>query len=307
MASIQKVIINSLFDNLPLSMIYSEAENPIGILQCCHGMTEHKDRYHHFIKYMADNGLHCCMHDMRGHGESVLSPDDLGYFYSDGKSGCIYDILTINRYLHEKYPKLPVFLLGHSMGSLEVRTYCKSYDDTISGLIICGSPSPVKGAFLGKPLIKLLTMLHGERHRSGFINNIVLGAYNKPYKKESASRNNWISTDKENVRNYDSDPLCGFTFTLNGFRTLLDFMQETYSSKGWRVSNPKLPVFFISGADDPCRGSDEDFKNALAAMNRAGYVHIDYKLYPKARHELLNETLRNDVMKDILDKLKMWV
>lgn len=307
MSSIQKTSIKSLFDDLPLSVIYSEAEKPVGILQCCHGMTEYKDRYRHFIKYMADNGFHCCMHDMRGHGESVLAPDDLGYFYADGKNGCVYDILTINRYLHEKYPDLPVFLLGHSMGSLEVRAYCKSYDHTISGLILCGSPSPVKAASFGKPLIKLLTLVHGERHRSNFINNIVLGAYNKPYSKESSSRNNWISANKENVRNYDSDPLCGFTFTLNGFRTLLDFMEETYSAKGWQVSNPELPVFFISGEDDPCRGSDVDFKNALAAMNRAGYVHLDYKLYPKARHELLNETLRYDVMKDILDKLKMWV
>ncbi|MDO4482561.1 MAG: alpha/beta fold hydrolase [Bacillota bacterium] len=307
MADIQKCIINSTADNLPLSLIYAESDAPVGVLQCCHGMAEHKERYIPFIKFMADHGWHCCMHDMRGHGESILAPEDLGYFYNDGKNACIEDLLTVNKHLHEKYTGLPVFLFGHSMGSLEVRSYFKKYPDTVSGLIVCGSPSPVGAVPLGKLLIKLLTLIKGDRHRSSLMNSMALGAYNKPFIEEGPSKNNWISVNRENVEKYDKDPGCGFTFTLNGFAALMDLMSETYDSRGWNVPDPGVPVHFISGEDDPCRGSEKSFAKVLAAFKNAGYRNVSCKLYPGLRHELLNEKKAGTVMDDILGILNGWL
>ena len=307
MAEIKKLTINSSADGLPLSLIYAEADNPKGILQCCHGMAEYKGRYAPFIRYMAENGYHCYIHDMRGHGESILDPKDLGYFYKDGKNACIKDILSVNKYLHEQYPDLPLFLFGHSMGSLEVRSYCKKHDDTISGLIVCGSPSPVSAVPLGKIVIKVLTAFKGEYHRSSFMNSMALGAYNKPFIEESSSKHNWISENKENVEAYDKNPLCGFTFTLNGFGVLMDFMSDTYDPSGWKVSDPEMPVHFISGENDPCRGSEKSFAKALDLPKKVGYKNVSCKLYPGLRHELLNEKNSAEVMSDILSLLNGWL
>lgn len=306
MSIIRNITIKSKHDNLPLSVLYAVAKSPKAILQCCHGMTEHKERYIAFLSFMAENGYSCYMHDMRGHGASVLSQEDLGYFYENGSKGCIEDLYTVNAYIKEKHPGLPIFMFGHSMGSLEVRTYAKYHDDTISGLIISGSPSWVSAIPAGKALVKVLTAIKGERYRSSLMDGMVSGAYNKPFAEESSSTHNWISKNPDNVIAYDSNPLCGFTFTLNGFNVLMNLMTETYDKTGWKISNPKLPIFFISGESDPCRGKDKDYLNSIQIMKKAGYSKITIKLYPGLRHELLNEKNPEKIHTDILNMLDYW-
>lgn len=306
MAEIKIFTINSKADSLPLSVLYAYAENPKAILQLCHGMTEHKERYIPFMTFMADNGYNCYIHDMRGHGASVLSPEDLGYFYENGSKACIDDLLTINEYIRANHPELPIYMFGHSMGSLEVRTYAKYHDDTISGLIISGSPSWVSAIPAGKILIKLLKAIKGERYRSALMDGMVSGAYNKPYAHESSSSHNWISKNPDNVIAYDTNPLCGFTFTLNGFSTLMNLMTETYSKTGWKMSNSRLPIYFISGGSDPCRGKEKDFEKSVQNMKNVGYTDVSVKLFPGLRHELLNEKNPERIHADILNRLDYW-
>ncbi len=299
----QHTTIQSKADGLVLDINYCEAENPIAVVQLCHGMCEHKERYIQFMEFLAENGITSWINDKRGHGKSVKSPDDLGYFYSDDKHACVEDIKTINELLHEKYPELPIFLLGHSMGSLEVRVYTKTYDSTIDGLIVCGCPSPLSNRTTGDFIIKRMTALFGPRHRSDMVNRLVLGVYNKPYSKESDSFNNWISADRDNVVEYDNDELCGFTFTLNGFEVLMEMVLEAYTHKGWNCTNPQLPILFLSGEDDPCRVGDEAFQEAINYMSQAGYSNIDFKTYPGLRHEILNEKSAPYVKEDVLNFL----
>lgn len=309
MIELKTMTINSAADGLPLSVLYAEAEEPKGILQCCHGMVEHKERYEKFLLFMAEKGYHVYIHDMRGHGASIKAPDDLGYFYKGDPMNCVEDLKTINDYLHEKYPDLPVFLFGHSMGSLEVRAYCKRYDDTISGLIVCGSPSYNKAAPMGHMLVKCMSIFRGERHRSPMINNIAMGPYNEPFKDEGPSHCNWLSVDRENVAEYDRDPLCGYIFTLNGFHVLMTMMEEVYTKPGWFLKNRNLPVLFISGEDDPCRTDDASFEHAVGLMKHIGYENTTSKLYPGLRHEILREAPERsaEVMKDIADTLDSWL
>lgn len=139
------------------------------------------------------------------------------------------------------------------------------------------------------------------------MNSMALGAYNKPFIEEGPSKNNWISVNRENVEKYDKDPGCGFTFTLNGFAALMDLMSETYDSRGWNVPDPYIPVHFISGEDDPCRGSEKSFEKVLAAFKNAGYKNVSCRLYPGLRHELLNEKNACTVMDDILGILNGWL
>ena len=120
----------------------------------------------------------------------------------------------------------------------------------------------------------------------------------------SQSKCAWICTDERVVRAYDADPACGFTFTLNGFENLFTLMQRAYSPRGWQVKNPSLPVFFISGAQDPCRVSDRAFLKAVHFLRRRGYHQVEWKEYAAARHELLNETGKARVFADVLSFLR---
>ena len=308
MIELKTMTIESAADGLPLSIMYAEAENPKGIVQLCHGMVEHKERYEGFLKFLAEQGYHAYIHDMRGHGASILNKEDLGYFYKGDPMNCIADLKTINDWLHEKYPDLPVFLFGHSMGSLEVRAYCKKYDDTIKGLLVCGSPSYNSATPMGHLLVKAMRLVRGDRFRSKMLNNIALGSYNEPFLNEGPSPCNWLSVNRENVADYEKDPYCGYIFTLNGFNVLMTLMKEVYTDRGWACKNPNMPVLFISGEDDPCRAGDEGFSHAVRSMETAGYSNVSGKLYPGLRHEILREAPDQAmaVMRDIADTLEKW-
>ncbi|WP_286078086.1 alpha/beta fold hydrolase, partial [Thomasclavelia cocleata] len=146
----ERLKINSSCDNLPLDVIISTCADPKGIVQIAHGMCEYKERYLDFINNLNQNGYIVIIHDHRGHGKSVLNENDLGYFYNDGASAIVEDIYLLSKYIKNRFNDLPLYLLGHSMGSLIVRNYIQKYDYEIDGLIICGSPSYNKLTKVGK-------------------------------------------------------------------------------------------------------------------------------------------------------------
>lgn len=300
---LQKHFIESRSDGLQLGILLSEAESPKGVIQLCHGMAEHKERYIPFMEFLSENGYHCLIHDHRGHGESVLSPEDYGYFYDNGADALLDDIYIINKYIHNKYVGLPVYLFGHSMGSLAIRAYCKKYDSTISGLIVCGSPSYNRAVGLGKALADLLAKVRGERFRSKTIQRIAMGQYNKKFEHEGNSYG-WLSTDPAVVKAFEEDPKCGFPFTVNGFSSLFTLMIEVYSKTGWKMGHQDLPILFISGEEDPCAVSRGDFLKSVGAMRKLGYSNVSYRLYENMRHEILNEPEKQRVMDDVLTFLE---
>ena len=119
--------------------------------------------------------------------------------------------------------------------------------------------------------------------------------------------NAWVCSDPEVVRRYDEDPACGFTFTLNGFLALFDLLGSTYSEKGWQVKNPRLPIWFISGEDDPCMVNRKKFVDAMGLLQYVGYENVTYRLYPGMRHEILNEREKHRVFEDVGEKLAHWI
>ncbi|MDO4941656.1 MAG: alpha/beta fold hydrolase [Lachnospiraceae bacterium] len=296
----------SKMDELGLSVLLAMPESDVvGIVQLVHGMEEHKERYLPFMKYLCDHGYLCVIHDHRGHGGSVYSNKDYGYFYENGKEAMIEDVHQITCWVKEKYPNLPVFLFGHSMGSLIVRCYTKKYDDQIQGLIVCGSPSNRKAVGTAIFLCKTLIKLKGDHASGKMLEKIAFRSYLSGI-EDIQSPNDWLSYNRANVKNYDEDPLCGNSFTLNGFLNLFLLVQETYSREGWQVKNPDLPVFFISGEDDPCMESKGAFEEAIRFMREVGYANAKAKVYPKMRHEILNEEERECVYEDVLTLLKRW-
>ena len=290
-------------DGLELSCLYVEpAGSPAGIVQISHGMCEHKERYVPLMEFLAANGYAAVINDHRGHGASVRRPEDLGYMYKDGWLSMVLDTKAVTDWARAKWPGKRLTLLGHSMGSMVVRSYLKRFDDSIDALVVSGCPSdnPAKGA--GKFLAGAFGVLCGWHSRPQLLQKMSFGSYNKPFKDEGCPCS-WVCSDKDVQQAYLQDPLCQYVFTANGFRNLLALMQDCYGRKGWKVSNPALPVRFFSGAQDPCRVSDSALDTAAECLRKAGYTHVSVKLYPGMRHEILNETGKAEVWNDVLHTL----
>lgn len=295
----QEIVLSSAYDELPLGVSVRIPENPIGIIQFVHGMSEHRKRYHAVMEFFAQHGYVTVIHDHRGHGDSVRSQEDYGYFYKNGTDAIVEDVHQVTLYIKNRFPKLPLTLLGHSMGSMVVRCYMRKYDSDVDGLVICGSPSrnPMAGA--GRMMAKLIKAVKGERYRSPFIQKTAFGSFNRNFPNPS-SENTWICSNDAVVQAYDADPQCGFVFTLNGFETLFGLMIRTYKSSGWCMKNPNVPIIFIAGEQDPCIVDSDAFSRAAGFMKRLGYRDCERKLYPGMRHEILNETDKENVWNDLL-------
>lgn len=301
----ENITIKSNCDNLPISVTILVPEVEIkGIVQISHGMAEHKERYYNFMEYLTDKGYVTIINDHRGHGSSVKSSKDLGYFYDKTSNFIVEDLHQITLYIKEKYPNKEITLFGHSMGSMVVRKYIKKYDKDIDKLIVCGSPSKNPLVNVAILLAKTVGKVKGEKYRSKFIQNLAFGNYNNKL-KETKSINAWVCSNEEAVEEYDKNKLCGFIFTANGFENLFKLMKEIYSKKGWSLKNKELPVLFIAGSDDPVIVNKEKWIQSQEFLKQVGYQHITNKLYDGLRHEILNEKNKNEVYVDILDFIKI--
>jgi len=297
----KEIIIPSNQDGLDLSALQVMPEGEIkGIVQISHGMAENKERYVDFMEFLAQNGYVSMIHDHRGHGKSVIQKDDLGYFYDKKAEYIVEDVKQVTDYIKEQYPDKPLILFGHSMGSMVVRKYIKKYDNAIDKLIVCGSPSQNKLVGVALALIGIQKVFHSDRYRSNLIQNLTFSSYNKGV-ENPASPNSWICSNEKVVADYDASDLCGFVFTLNGFQNLFTLYKEIYCKKNWSMANKTLPIFFIAGADDPTILSKEAWIAAQDFLKNLGYTNISNQLYPKMRHEILNEIGKEKVYQDVLN------
>ena len=156
----------------------------------------------------------------------------------------------------------------------------------------------------GLALLNLMAALRGERHVSKLFMNMTTGAFARRF-PEPGTSSAWLSANSENVRDFDADPLCGFPFTLNGYRALLRLMRGAYDTNV-KARNPTMPVHFVSGAEDPCAPDRKGFDAAVQCMKDVGYEHVTARMYEGMRHEILNETGRQQVYDDLLALLNQW-
>lgn len=290
--------INSKSDNLELEVaIIKPQTTPKGIVQLTHGMTEHKERYFDFMKFLSTNGYICIIHDHRGHGASVKDSNHLGYFYTEDINYIVDDLHQVTEYIKKEYPKLELYLFSHSMGTLVARNYLKKYDNNITKLILCGPPTKNSLAKLAVPLAKSLKIFYPNYKPNKLLGAISINTYNKGYKKKNA----WICSDETVVDNYNKNDLCNFQFSTNGYINLLKLLKESFNTKNWDVKNPGLPIYLIAGENDQVIQSKQKFLDLEHFLNNLGYKNTTTKLYEEKRHELLNETNKAQVYQDILD------
>lgn len=290
--------IKSCIEDIYLDTNYIEPTGNIkAIVVILHGMSEHKERYNYFLEKLANKQYLPVIYDHRGHGKSLKNSKDLGYFYSDNADTLSEDTKIVINYFQEKYPHVPVILFAHSMGTLIARNFISTNDDAISKLILCGPPTKNGLVDVGLSLAKLANTLGNPRKTNKFLNKLTFSSFNNGYQ----SPNEWLSKSKENVKNYNNDPLCGFTFTTNGFLNLYTLQKNAFIKRRYQVKNPDLPIFLIAGTDDPVIKNSRKFQELVAFLNDLSYNNTEFKLYQDLRHELLQEDIKDTIIQDILE------
>ena len=295
--------LQSKYDNLALSCAEYAAEggtqtNAKGVVQIVHGMCEYKERYEGFIDYLTQNGYIVFAHDHRGHGGSVTANENLGYFGDKKGEAIVDDAALVTDEIRRLYPGLSVTLFGHSMGSLVVRAYIQKYEEKIDKLIVCGSPSKNSLAGFGLMLNGVISAFRGKKYRSRLMANASTGGGDDKFPGEG--KNAWLTRDKTVVEKYNADEKCNFVFSCNGFSNLLHLVKNAYKKKKYPAKHSDLPIFFMAGADDPVIGSEKKWLAAQQFLRDVGYKNVTGKLYPKMRHEILNELGKEEVYADAL-------
>ena len=287
---------------------WSPAVQPKLVFQIVHGMAEHMARYDAFARYLAGQGVYVIACDLPGHGKSAPDEKHLGYAAErDGWIKVVDDLNSVTDQARLVHPDLPLVLFGHSMGSYLAREYCVRYGKRLSGVILSGTMAPNRPLFLFGRLIASTTgRLRGPLHRVTLISTLM----NRMFLQRITDRksvNDWLSRDPAVVRAYDADPLCGFTLTAAGFRDLFDLL-SAISSPEWAKKFPAgLPVRLIAGEADPVSGYGEGTHYVYRVLKEQRHQDVEMRLYPDARHELLNETIRERVYQDITAMIQPWM
>jgi len=294
----QKITLKSSTDDLMLYADLYIPDDPKAVVQIIHGMAEHKERYETLANILATYGCVVLVADNRGHGESINENIPLGYFAD--KNGWLVNLQDLHNFsmdIMEKYPTLPFYVIGHSMGSLIAHSFIKRYEDMVSGVIFSGMPAYNSATGSAKMLAGCLSNGKGAKKTS----KILTGAsdFNKEYKHPRTSFD-WLSYNVDNVDAYIADPLCGFPFTNRGYYDLLDGMQDVFARNDWRVLKKQLPILFIVGQDDPCADVATGFKKSLNNLSKVGYEKIEAIIYQNMRHEIFNEREKKTVFRDVL-------
>ncbi len=281
-------------------MYFLPKDKPKMIVQFLHGMAEYKERYEELGMFLANEGVAFYIGDHLGHGKSVQSEEHLGYF--GGPNGWKYvlqDAKKITDIIKKEYPKVPLVIAGHSMGSFFARAYIAEYKNIPDKAVIIGTGNGNAVTSIGKSIAKIIAKTKGKMYRSHFLNDTAFGSYNKKI-PGNITKFDWLSVNKENVKNYVDDPLCGYIFTANGFENLSALLG--YVSKESTISKVRkdMPIFFMAGLEDPVGGYGRQVEEVAKKFEESGNKNITVKLYEEYRHEIFNEEGKEKVFKDFL-------
>ena len=275
-------------------------EGPKAIFQIVHGMAEHGERYEDMASFLCSKGFVVAVHDHAGHGKSINSADDLGYFgEKDGWNALVEDVRSVTELLKKEYPGLPVIFFGHSMGSFIGREYIRRYgtDEAIKGAIICGTSGKNPAAAIAIRLADTVAKTKGSKYKSEFINKLAFGTYNKKIAVPDTEFD-WLSTDQNQVYKYVADKYCGFLFTAAGFRDLFSILNVVSGKDWYNAVNKKLPILLTAGEEDPVGAYGKGVKQVYNGLKEAGVKDVTLKLYPGMRHEIHNEKENKKVYED---------
>ena len=277
---------------------------PKGIVQIVHGIAEFVERYDDFARFLAANGFVVVAEDHMGHGQSISEDSPRGYF-TGGWFVAVDDTMQLLKDTMAEFPGVPYILFGHSMGSFMARTILAKYPDSgISGAIICGTgwqPRLALPALIA--VVEGLCKKQGETNPDPALHKMIFGAYNNRI-ANARTDFDWLTRDESIVDDYIAHPLCGFVPACGLLRDMMKGIYYVEQPKNLQNMQMHLPVFFIAGKEDPVGPYGKGVEQARKAFQKAGMVRTSIKLYPDCRHEILNETNRQEVYEDVLAWLR---
>lgn len=270
-------------------------EGPVrGVVQIIHGICEYALRYEPFAQFLTGHGFAVTGNDHLGHGQSVKDPSEYGYFTQ--WSHLVRDVRALRELVGEKLPGLPYFLLGHSMGSFVARTYLIDYPGTVTGCALSGTAHhPPVGVALGK----LVTSFGDPKKVNKVFYALSIGAYNKSFAPTRTSAD-WICRDPQVVDAYLADPMCNFPTKGGMNHAMMTGLGRVGNAGELAKMDKATPVYFFAGDRDPVGSMGRGVRKVYALFQKAGVRDLTLKLYPGGRHEMLNETNKDQVFADVL-------
>jgi alpha-beta hydrolase superfamily lysophospholipase len=277
------------------------AQRAKAVVQIAHGLAEHAARYARLAAALNSAGYAVYANDHRGHGRTVKSAADLGFFAErDGWRKCVDDLWQLNRHVAAGHPGLPIVLLGHSMGSTLAEQFMGDHGEALAGAVLSGANGkPTLLAKIGGAITRAERARLGARGKSKLVQSLTFEAFNKTF-APARTAFDWLSRDPDEVDKYVADPLCGFPATV---QLWLDLLQgwAAVSRAAHRNRVPKtLPLYLIAGGRDPVSGNTRQLGPWMAEYQAAGLLSLAHKFYPGARHELFNEANRDEVTADLI-------
>lgn len=287
--------------------IYGRAYLPYGevkgIVQFAHGMCDYGERYEEFFRELTDCGYIAAYADHLGHGNSVRSLDDLGYFsHRDGYKKVAEDFNTFYDLLEERFYCDKHYVMGHSMGSFIVRYFMAVYRRQMAGAILMGTSGPNPLAGIGATLAAGVAMVRGDFYRSPLLEKMAFGSYNKRI-ENPVSAWDWLSRDEDAVYQFDTDELRNQTFTAAGFKDLFSLVRIVNQSTFMDDTPKELPILLLSGKEDPLGNYGKGIAHLEDMFQSLHFRDVKSVLYPGARHELCHELNRDDVYDTVIDWL----
>lgn len=270
-------------------------------VQIAHGLAEHGARYARLAAALNERGYAVYANDHRGHGKTAKTPEELGLFAAhDGWRKCLDDLWLLHQRIVADHPGLPMILLGHSMGSTMARQFIMEHGDALAGAVLSGpSGQPTAMATLGHAITRVERFRVGPHGHSRIISDLTFDGFNKAF-APARTAFDWLSRDPAEVDKYVADPLCGFPASVQLWAEMLDAWKRVSSRASCRRVPGNLPLYVIAGQHDPVSGAARQIEPMIAAYRSAGLQQIESRVYPEARHELFNETNRDEVTRDLI-------
>jgi alpha-beta hydrolase superfamily lysophospholipase len=268
-----------------------------GVVQIAHGLTEHSARYARLAAALNTAGYGVYANDHRGHGPKAAAAD-LGHFAdAGGWDKVVGDLWTLNRRIAAEQPGTPIIFLGHSLGSFLGRRFLAQHSDALAGAVLSGSSGkPPAIATLGRLIAREERLRLGKRGKSQILFQMWFGDFNKPF-KPARTAFDWLSRDEKEVDAFVADPLCGFPFTTQLAIDVLDALPRVTSRQSLAPIRKDMPVYVFSGERDPVGAN---IQGLISDLQAGGFTRLTTRIYPGARHEMLNETNRDEVTRDLI-------
>ena len=252
-----------------------------GAVQIVHGLGEHVRRYDHLATALTGAGFLVQGHDTRGHGATIADGAEPGVIGAEGWKASIDDIGVLVDRLRADVPGVPVVLLGHSMGSFAVQQYIAEHGDDVDAVVLSGTASA-----------DLMPALDSDVP-------LDLSGFNAPF-EPARTGYEWLTRDDSQVDAYVSDPLCGFGYDVAGSKAVYAGARAVADPEKLARVRSDLPVYVVVGDADPVGDNLSSVRALVERYRSAGLTDVELRVYPGARHEVFNETNRDEVEGDLL-------